>query len=102
MTEAHVFAMAGVVLFVIALHALVVHEHLLRKIIAVNVMGSGVFLVIGALARRTPGSEPDPVPHALVITGIVVAIAATALAIVLMLKVNEATGRPELPAPERD
>ena len=46
-------------------------------------MSSGVFLVLVALARRVPGPEPDPVPHAMVITGIVVAISATAMAVVL-------------------
>jgi len=37
------------------------------------------------------------VPHAMVITGIVVAVAATALALVLMLRVRVATGRSVLP-----
>jgi multicomponent Na+:H+ antiporter subunit C len=95
------FALTGVALFVVGFHGLVMHTHLLRKIMSLNVMGSGVFLVIGGLAGRSPGDVPDPVPHALVITGIVVAVAATALAIVLMLRVHEATGRPELPTPDR-
>ena len=95
------FALAGAALFAMAFHALIVHAHLLRKILALNVMGSGVFLTIGALARRIPGADPDPVPHALVITGIVVAVAATALAIVLMLRVHALTGRPELSAADR-
>jgi len=101
MNESFVFALTGVVLFIIAFNGIVIHTHLLRKILALNIMGSGVFLVIGSLARRTPGAIPDPVPHALVITGIVVAVAATALAIALMLQVQAATGRPELPTPDR-
>lgn len=97
MSAPTLFAVAGAVVFAMAFHGLVVHPHLLRKILALNVMGSSVFLVIGALARRAPGPLPDPLPHALVITGIVVAVAATALAIVLMLRLDAATGRPELP-----
>lgn len=97
MTAADLYALTGVVLFVVALHAVIVHRPLLRRIMALNVMGSGVFLVIGALARRAPGELADPVPHALVITGIVVAIAATALALALMLRVQAQTGRSELP-----
>jgi len=76
------YAFAGVVLLALGLHALVVHAHLLRKILAVNVMGSGVFLVLVGLARRDGGA--DPVSQAMVLTGIVVAVSATALALVLM------------------
>lgn len=90
------YAFAGAALFVIGLHALIRHAHLLRKIVALNVCGSGVFLIIGALAKRTAEGTPDPVPHALVITGIVVAIAATALALGLMLRLVEWTGSAEL------
>lgn len=99
MTMPFLFALAGVALFVTALHAVVVRRHLLIKIMALNVMGSGVFLITGALGRR--GEVADPVPDALVITGIVVAVAATAFAIALMLRVVAATGSPELPAGER-
>lgn len=98
MSASIMFAIAGAALFVTGMHALIVHAHLLRKIMSLNVMASGVFLVIGALASRTPGAAPDPVPHALVITGIVVAVAATGIGIALMLRVQAATGRAELPA----
>jgi multicomponent Na+:H+ antiporter subunit C len=78
------YALVGVALFCLALHAVIVSKSPLRKVLAVNVMSSGVFLVLVALARRAPGASPDPVPHAMVITGIVVAVSATALAIVLI------------------
>ena len=100
MNTAYIYAFAGVVLFSLGLYALIVYAHLLRKILALNVMGSGVFLVLAALARRT--AMPDPVPHAMVLTGIVVAVAATALALVLMLKLTGATGRATLPAEEHE
>ncbi len=91
------YALTGMGLFTLGLYALIVHVHLLRKILAINVMGSGVFLVLVALAARTREAAPDPVPHAMVITGIVVAISATALALVLMLRVRAETGRAALP-----
>lgn len=97
MSSAQLFAVVGSVLFCLGLYALIVHAHLLRKILAVNVMGSGVFLVLAALAKRTGGAVPDPVPHAMVITGIVVAVAATAFALVLIIKVAAETGRAEFP-----
>ena len=97
MSNSHLYALVGVGLFTLGLYALIIHAHLLRKILAINVMGSGVFLLLVALGGRTAGASPDPVPHAMVITGIVVAVSATALALALMLRVQAKTGRAELP-----
>jgi multicomponent Na+:H+ antiporter subunit C len=82
-----IYPLVGLGLFVLALYALIVQVHLLHKILAINVMGTGVFLVLVGLAGRSQEAAPDPVPHAMVITGIVVAVSATALALILMLKV---------------
>jgi len=97
MSVALLYALVGVGLFCLGLHALILHAHLLRKILALNVMGSGIFLLLVALAKRTEWAQPDAVPHAMVITGIVVAVSATALALTLMLKLHTAIGRAELP-----
>ena len=97
MSNVFLYTLVGVGLFTLGLYALIVHAHLLRKILAINVMGSGVFLVLVALAARTQGATPDAVPHAMVITGIVVAVSGTALALSLMLRVRAETGRAELP-----
>jgi multicomponent Na+:H+ antiporter subunit C len=97
MSVPFLYALVGIGLFCLGFYALIVHDHLLRKILAINVMGSGVFLVLVALARRGGEAPPDPVPHAMVITGIVVAVSATALALGLMLKVKAATGHASLP-----
>jgi len=89
------YALTGIALFAIGLHGLIVHAHLLRKMLAMNVMGAGVFLVLIAMAdRETP---PNPVPHAMVLTGIVVAVAATAFGLVLATRVRAASGKAELP-----
>ena len=102
MSAALVYALAGTGLVAIGLHALLVHRHLLRKILAVNVMGSGVFLILAAMATRGGVALPDPVPHAMIITGIVVAVAATALALVLMLTLTAETGHAVLPDSKDD
>lgn len=96
MTAATLYALGGVVLVAIGLFGLIVHTHLVRKVLALNVMGSGVFLVLVGLADRT-GGPPDPVPHAMVLTGIVVAVSATAVALVLAVRVKSLTGRATLP-----
>jgi multicomponent Na+:H+ antiporter subunit C len=53
-----------------------------------------VFLLFGVIARRgaSAGMGGDPVPQAMVITGIVVAFSATALAVALVLRLFQATG----------
>ncbi|TLX54308.1 NADH:quinone oxidoreductase, partial [Stutzerimonas nosocomialis] len=69
----------GALLWLIGLHGLLTLRDALRRIIAINLMGSGVFLVMIALAARVVPS--DPVLVALVVTGLVVAVSATALAL---------------------
>jgi len=95
MSTALLYALSSVALFCIALHALLVNTHLLRRLLAINIMGSSVFLLLVALAARS--APPDPVPHAMVITGIVVAVAATALGLNLMLEIVQQSGSAELP-----
>jgi multicomponent Na+:H+ antiporter subunit C len=87
------FGLGAAALVGIGLYGLIVLPHPLRKIIAFNVMGSGVFVLFGALARRgaAAGLHADPVPQALLITAIVVAFAASALAVALIVRVIEAT-----------
>jgi multicomponent Na+:H+ antiporter subunit C len=93
---ATVFAICAAALVGIGAFGLVTRAHLLRRIVAFNVLGSGVFLVLGALGNRDPAGS-DPVPQAIVITGIVVALAATALAVALIVRLFEETGRATLP-----
>jgi multicomponent Na+:H+ antiporter subunit C len=76
-----IFSACAAVLVGIGAFGLFSHAHLLRRIVAFNVIGSGVFLMFGAMAARLPQAGADPVPQAMVITGIVVALAATALAV---------------------
>lgn len=98
MTTATVFGLCGAALVGVGLYGLTVHRHLLRKIVAFNVLSSGAFLLFGVVARRgaAAGLGGDPVPQALVITGIVVAFAGTALAVALLIRLFEASGRTTL------
>ena len=94
MNTATLFGLCAAVVIGLGLYGLMVNPHPLRKILAFNVIGSGVFLLFGAIARRgaSAGVGGDPVPQALLITGIVVAFSATALAVALLLRLFEATG----------
>jgi multicomponent Na+:H+ antiporter subunit C len=98
MTEATLYGLCSAVLIGVGLFGLIMHPHPLRKILAFNLIGGGVFLLFGAVARRgaAAGLDGDPVPHALVITGLVVAFAATALVVALLLRLFQETGRATL------
>lgn len=89
------YALAGATLFVIGLAGLILHRQLLRKIIGFNIMGSGTFLVLVGLGARD--GQADPVTQAMVLTGIVVAVAATALALALARRLLDLTGAMHLP-----
>jgi multicomponent Na+:H+ antiporter subunit C len=98
MSAATIFGLVGAIAVGLGLYGLIVNPQPLRKILAFNLFGSGVFLVFGAVARRGAGAGfvTDPVPHGLVITAIVVSFAATALAVALLLRLFQATGRATL------
>jgi multicomponent Na+:H+ antiporter subunit C len=99
------FALTACALIGIGLYGLVVLPHPLRKIVAFNVMGTGVFVLFGALAKRgaAAGLPADPVPQALLITAIVVAFAATAVAVSLLLRLIETTNSASLAElPDKD
>lgn len=94
-SDYRIYALAGMAIFVIGFYSLLVQAHPLRRIMALNLMGSGVFLVYITLGARTPGPVPDPVPHAMVLTGIVVSVCATGLALALADRVEEAAAQAE-------
>ena len=101
MNPTTLFGLCGAALVGIGLYGLLTDPRLLRKIIAFNLVGSGVFLLFGVVARRGAGAGllGDPVPQALVITGIVVAFSATALAVALLLRLHDAGGGATFDAP---
>lgn len=100
MSSGLVFALCGVALYVMGAAGVLLVHHLLRRIIACNLMGSGSFLVLVGLAQRH--DLADPVPQAMVLTGIVVSVAATALGLALMRRLHALTGRAELPEVDDD
>ena len=96
----HLYMLVGVVLLGMGLYSLVIYSHLVRKILALNVSGAGVFLFLVAAADRTSSPLPDPVPHAMVLTGIVVAVSATALALALACRIHQVSGTAHLTGSE--
>jgi multicomponent Na+:H+ antiporter subunit C len=98
MSAATLAGLTGAALVSLGLYGFLVAPHPLRKILAFNILGSGVFLLFGIIARKgaAAGFAADPVPQAMVITGIVVAFSATALAVALLLRLFQQTGHATL------
>ena len=89
-----IFVIVGAVLVAFGVWGVAALDHPLRKLLALNIAGSGIFLIIVASAARDGVKDADPVPHALVLTGLVVAVSATAVGLTLMLRVfDTARGR---------
>lgn len=95
MSAVSLYALTGAALVGIGFFGLIAARHLLRRLLAFNLIGSGVFVYLGATGAR--GAEADPVPQALIITGIVVALSASALAVGLVVALARARGRAMLP-----
>lgn len=94
MSAVNVFGLCAAAAVGLGLYGLITNPQPLRKILAFNLLGSGVFLLFGVVGRRgaAAGLGNDPVPQALVITGVVVAFSATALGIALLLRLFHAAG----------
>lgn len=95
MTQWMTYSICGLLLFSTGLYGVIAYGHLFRRVLSFNIMGSGIFLFLVSIASRAPGA-PDPVPHAMVLTGIVVTVSATAFALALLRKLNSETGAEDL------
>ncbi len=98
---------ATVVLLLIGLWTVLADSNLLKKLMGLNIMETAVFAFIvtsgmiegGAAPILGPDAAPPfmaPIPHALVLTGIVVAVSTTALALALLLRVHREFGTLEI------
>jgi len=84
-----IYLLTGCALAALGLFGALAHAALLQRVMALNILGGGVFLLLIATAWNGPGAPADPVPHALVLTGIVVAVSATAFALALGRRLRE-------------
>ncbi|GMU72916.1 MAG: NADH-quinone oxidoreductase subunit K [Burkholderiales bacterium] len=100
MSGATILGLVAAALITVGLYGFIVNPQPLRKLVAFNLVGNGVFLLFGVVAKRggVAAGTGDPVPQALLITGIVVAFAATALAVTLLLRLHENSGTTSLAA----
>lgn len=92
MNQFTIYLVTSIALFSMGLYGLIVLPHLIRKILAFNLMGVGIFLFLVNIAGRAPDGRMDHVPLAMVLTGIVVAVSATAFALAIARRIHAETG----------
>lgn len=78
--------LVAAVLFSLGTVRVLTARDLVVRLIALNVAGSGGLLALVALAART--DEPDPVPHALALTGIVITVAVTGVGLAVVRRLE--------------
>jgi multicomponent Na+:H+ antiporter subunit C len=100
-TSPDLFLVVAAALVVLGVVRLVLTTDLVRQVLALNVASAGVLLVLVTVAARSDPDRPDPVPHALVLTGIVVTVSVTAVALGLVRRV-EAAAREDATRPPDD
>jgi multicomponent Na+:H+ antiporter subunit C len=88
-TRADLFLGVAVALVLLGVVRLLFTRDLVRRVVALNVAGSGVLLVLVAVSVRSDPARPDPVPQALVLTGIVVTVSVTAVALGLVRRIEQ-------------
>ncbi|MFC4728721.1 NADH-quinone oxidoreductase subunit K [Coralloluteibacterium thermophilus] len=101
MSQATLYVLAAAAIIGAGVHGLLTAAHLMRKLLCLNLLGGGVFLLLVALAGRS-GEAPDPVPQALVLTGIVVAVSMTAFALGLLDRLARVAGDTRLDVDDDD
>lgn len=81
------YSAIGCVLVALGLVVMLLAADRFRRLVALNVAASGTLVVLLAVAGRSV--DPDPVPHALALTGIVITVAFTGLGVVLARRIDE-------------
>jgi len=97
----HPYAISAA-LFLVGLYAMVTRKNLIKKIMGLNIFSTSVFLFLIAVGYKRGGASPirapgvdtyvNPLPHTLVLTGIVVALALTTFALALVIKIYRQYG----------
>lgn len=96
------------ILFTIGLYTLLTHSNLLKKVIGINIMETSIFLFFVSIGYIKGANAPiidltngnltyiNPLPSAMILTGIVVGVSVTAFALSLIVKIHQAYGTLEL------
>ncbi|MCK5575483.1 MAG: cation:proton antiporter subunit C [Sphingomonadales bacterium] len=91
-----------VVLMMAGFYVVIAQHNKMKKIVGLNIFQVAVFVFYITMAKVDGGSAPilddaiktysNPLPHVLILTAIVVGVATTALALALVVRINESYG----------
>jgi len=97
-----------VVLMMIGFYAMIAKKNLVKKVIGLNIFATAIFLFYISIGdiREIPGNiitapiymhgenlvYVNPIPHVLILTGIVVSVSTTAVALALIIKIYREFG----------
>ncbi|NLC52656.1 MAG: cation:proton antiporter subunit C [Firmicutes bacterium] len=100
--------MVAALLFTIGTGTVLTHPNLFKKLLGINIMESAIFLMFVASGNVRGGVAPirgaanteavyiNPLPSALMLTGIVVSVSVTAFALALIVRLYKAYGTTDL------
>ena len=95
--------LAAVILFAIGFTMLVFSRNIIKKIMGLNIMDTGVYLflatmgyidstispIVPAVGEVDPSAYTNPIPQGLVLTGIVVSVSVSALMLALSIRLYQ-------------
>ncbi len=97
-----IFYVASIALILIGMYAVLVKKNLIKIVIGLTIIDSGVNLLLIAIGYVKDGTAPifsnssltpnqmvDPVPQALVLTAIVIGLGVTAVALALVIRLYD-------------
>lgn len=94
-----------VFLMMTGFYVVISSDNLIKKIVGLNVFQTSVFMLFISMGKVDGGTAPiitegaevysNPLPHVLILTAIVVAVATTALGLALVVRIREAYGTVE-------
>lgn len=99
---------AAFIIFAIGALTVLTRSNLFKKLIGINIMESAIFLMFVAAGNIRGGAVPiltdnnpqslyiNPLPSALMLTGIVVSVSVTAFALALILRLYRSYGTTDL------
>ncbi len=92
-----------IILMMIGFYAMIAKQNLIKKIIGMNIFQTAVVLFYISMAKVAGGTAPiawdkavvydNPLPHTLMLTGIVVGVSTTAVALAEELRLPISTGQ---------
>lgn len=103
----HLHYWLSAILFLVGLHGMLARTHLVRKLMAMNIMQVAVITFFIALSAKSGATAPiavehgppllaeayiNPLPHALMLTAIVVSVGTTGVALALLIRIHRQYG----------